>query len=264
MTSDYLESIYAQMGQQLDPDESYFERDSRFAALEEVLLSLPPGKLLDAGCGRGLLLRRLSKRHDCYGSDFDAGAVMHCQGSGLKVCQIDLNTSITLDPSFPTTFDAIVISEVCEHLLNPRSALALAERTLAPKGTLIVTVPNAVPLLVRSSVLAGREVSWLHYPSADTEATGHIRFYTVSSMTRLLREAGFMVDAVRGVSFRMNGRFWERFCYWFPRIFGRNNDPARTKTDAWLGRHLPSFSPGLLFVCQRLPAIPPNTNSPAV
>ena len=250
MSSEYLRSIYADMGKELDPDESYFLRDSRFAALEQLLRSLPRGKLLDIGCGRGLLLRRLADHHECHGCDFDPGAVTSCKEAGLNVCQVDLDTAVALDGLDAKTFDVIVISEVCEHLLNPRSALRLAKRHLSANGTLVVTVPNAVPLFVRLPVLFGRRVAWLHYPSGDTEVTGHIRFYTIASMSELLQSEGFSVEFVRGVSFRMNGRFWRRLSYWLPRLMGNSDESSSTQLDSWLGKRFPALSPGLLFRCK--------------
>ncbi len=250
MSSDYLQSIYAQMGEQLDPDETYFHRDSRFAALEEVLRALPPGRFLDIGCGRGLLLRRLADYHDCCGCDFDAGAVAACRQAGLDVRRIDLSATDDVDGLDGKMFDVIVISEVCEHLLNPRAALRFAKRHLSPNGAFIVTVPNAVPLLVRLPTLFGRTVDWLHFPSQTTEATGHIRFYTIRSMSELLEEEGYSVSSVRGVSFRMNGFFWERVCYWVPRLAGKRDAKSATEMDGWLGKHFPGLAPGLLFSCR--------------
>ena len=251
MSSDYLQSIYAQMGENLDPDESYFHRDSRFAALEEVLRALPSGRFLDIGCGRGLLLRRLADHHDCHGCDFDAGAVAACQHAGLDVVRLDLNATEDVDGLDEKMFDVIVISEVCEHLLNPRAALRFARRHLSPNGAFIVTVPNAVPLSVRLQVPLGRSLQWLHFPSVTTEATGHIRFYTIRSMSDLLSSEGFSVRSVCGVSFRMNGFFWERVCYWLPRLAGNRDEKRATEIDAWLGKHFPGLAPGLLFSCRR-------------
>lgn len=244
----YLGEIYSKMGVALDPTDEYFEVDSRFMALEATLRSRPPGKFCDLGCGRGAMLRRLRDHHACFGTDFDSGAVEHCRSRGLTVEQIDLNEATTLP--FPVTeFDIMLISEVCEHLLNPRNAIRLARRHLKLGGTLVLTVPNAVPMLARMKVLLGRSVNWLHYPSGDTEETGHIRFYTIESMSRLLRQEGFVISQVRGVSFRMNGRFWERCCFWLPRAFLARSKTAPARMDLWLGNRMPGLSPGLLFVC---------------
>jgi len=246
----YLGDIYSKMGVTLDPSDEYFDTDSRFMALEGILRSLPAGKLCDLGCGRGALIRRLCDHHECYGTDFDSGAVQHCQSAGLRVQQVDLNEASALP--FPVSaFDVIVISEVCEHLLNPRNALQLAKKHLKSGGTLLLTVPNAVPLFARLKLLFGRSVDWLHYPSEATETTGHIRFYTIKSMSRLLQQEGFAISTISGVSFRMNGLLWQRLCYWVPRGLFKRCKSAPANMDAWLGKVMPGFSPGLLFVCTK-------------
>jgi len=246
---DYLTEIYEKMGSSLDPSESYFCSDSRFMALEEALLAIPKGNFCDLGCGRGALIRRLGKYHRVFGTDFDPAVVQFCRSSGLAVERIDLNEAREL-PFGDIKFDVIVISEVCEHLLAPRNAFRLAKNALRPNGTLIVTVPNALPLFARLRSFFGRSVGWLHYPSPETEFTGHIRFYTLESMSRLLGEEGFSVEHTRGVSFRMNGRFWGRLCFWLPRLFGNRSEYAPARLDMRLGRMMPGLSPGLFFVCK--------------
>ena len=246
----YLNEIYAEMGVKHDPPGEYFKIDSRYMLLEKVLRSLPSGKFCDLGCGRGALLRQMQDHHTCYGTDFDSGAVSHCKSQGLTVEQIDLNEAKQLP--FPNvTFDVIVITEVCEHLLEPENALRVVKRHLKVGGTFIVTVPNAVPLFARLKLLFGRTVSGLHFPSPETKQTGHIRFYTIESMSRLLRQEGFEISAVSGVSFRMYSRFWPRFCYWLPRVLLIRSKTAPTKLDLWLANHFPGFAPGLFFVCKR-------------
>ncbi len=245
----YLEKIYAEMGVKNDPPEEYFITGSRYMLLEKILRRLPPGKMCDLGCGRGLLLRRLQNHHAGYGTDFDPGAVDYCQSLGLNAAQIDLNSASKL-PFPEMEFDVMVISEVMEHLLEPENALRVIKRHLKPGGTLLVTVPNAVPLFARIKLLFGHTVGWLHYRSPETADTGHIRFYTVESMTRLLQQEGFTVLETFGVSFCMNGHFWARVCYWLPRIFGHRSKEACTKMEIWLGKVMPGLSPGLFFVCK--------------
>jgi 2-polyprenyl-3-methyl-5-hydroxy-6-metoxy-1,4-benzoquinol methylase len=246
----YLETIYQKMGTELDPDDQYFVVDCRFMVLEEVLRAVPSGKMLDLGCGRGLLLKRLSNHHETWGCEFDPGARAACESQSLRVKSVDLNTA-EIAPYGKGLFDVVVISEVCEHLLDPRNALHLAKESLRSGGTLIVTVPNAVPLFARFKLLLGKTVPWLHYPSGDTEKTGHIRFYTIESMGRLIKESGFSIQNARGVSFRMNGLFWGRLCYWLPKIIGKKDAGAPTRVDAWLSKVFPSFSPGLMLVAKK-------------
>ena len=242
----YLTTTYAKMAADLNPTEEYFDTDSRFMTLELLLRTIPSGRFCDMGCGRGALIKRLRDHHDVCGCDYEESAVEACRAEGLVARLVDLNNVDRLP--FDGRFDIIVISEVCEHLLDPKNAIRIARKSLLPKGILVVTVPNAVPLFVRLAVPLGRTVGWLHYPSRDTVDTGHIRFYTIRSMSRLLKEEGFQVVDVRGLSFRMNGYFWARLCFWAARIAMRKSKRAPTQIDAWLGKRMPGISPGLLFV----------------
>jgi SAM-dependent methyltransferase len=196
------------------------------------------------------MLQRLRKRHKVYGSEYDAGLVAEGNALGFSVAQVDLNEADAL-PFGDLAFDSILISEVCEHLLNPRNALRLARRALRPGGILVITVPNALPLLARFPSILGRTVPWLHYPSVATEVTGHLRFFTAESMTRLLTEEQFEVLRTTGVSFRFNGTFWQRLCYWVARVKWGRDPCGPTRVDRWFGRMFPGLSPGLLFVARR-------------
>jgi methionine biosynthesis protein MetW len=238
------------MAADLDPSDEYFDTDSRFMTLELLLRSIPSGRMCDVGCGRGALIKRLHDHHQVFGCDFEVSAVEACVAQGLRVKRVDLNNDDALP--FDQKFNVIVLSEVCEHLLDPNRAIRTVKNALLPGGTLIVTVPNAVPLFARVAIPLGRTVDWLHYPSPDTVQTGHIRFYTINSMSNLLANEGFQVAEVRGVSFRMNGIFWARLCFWIAKVLMRGDKNSAACIDAWLGRRMPGMSPGLLFVCKLL------------
>lgn len=120
------------MGQNLVVDDSYFEIDSRFYNIEVFLRALPPGKLLDMGCGQGSVLHRLRDYHDVYGLEFDEGARTIALQRGLRCEPIDLNNAE--DIPYDQCFDYILISEVCEHLLDPRNAFKVAFKRIKKGG----------------------------------------------------------------------------------------------------------------------------------
>jgi 2-polyprenyl-3-methyl-5-hydroxy-6-metoxy-1,4-benzoquinol methylase len=247
--SDYLETIYNKMGKNLVVGEEYFKTDSRFFLLDKIISSRPRGRLIDLGCGQGSLLSRFNNYHTCYGCEYDSEARKIAASRGLQsIEQIDLNNATELP--FKGKFDIIVCSEVCEHLLNPRNAIRLARSNLSEKGIFVLTVPNAVPLMVRFKVLLGKKCTWLHYPSADTETTGHVRFYTIDSVTQLLSEEGFRVLKWTGVSWRMNGRLWSRLYFWVSRMFGKDPSLFGRKLDTFLSNSFPGLSPGLAIIAE--------------
>lgn len=249
--SDYLSTIYNEMGKNLVVDDNYFDIDSRFFLLDKIISKQPPGRMLDLGCGQGSLLLRFNKYHSCFGCEFDPTARNYAISRGLNSVEyIDLNTAETIP--FEGKFDTIVCSEVCEHLLNPRNAVRLARANISPNGVFILTAPNAVPLMVRLRTLFGRKSDWLHYPSTDTERTGHIRFYTVDSLRHLLAQEGFLVEQVTGVSWRMNGKIWPRLYFWLSRALQRDPALFGRKIDSFLSNLFPGLSPGLVIKAKPL------------
>jgi 2-polyprenyl-3-methyl-5-hydroxy-6-metoxy-1,4-benzoquinol methylase len=248
--SDYLKDIYVHMGSSLVIEELSFESETRFYILEKFLRSIPRGRILDMGCGQGYLLKRISDYHATFGLEFDKGAAEIAKNRGLQCELADLN--VIDEIPFDGLFDCIVCSEVCEHLLNPRNAYRIAHKKLKPDGLLVITVPNALPLFVRLDCLLGRKISWLHYPSLDTEATGHIRFYTTQSLSQLAKEEDFSVLRLRGVSWRFNGWVWPRICFWIGKLISSSsNDKSAMLVDEFLSRSFPSLSPGLMVIMKK-------------
>ncbi len=103
------------------------------------------GSVLDIGCGNGVFTQWLCRK---------AAAVT---GTDHNQKQLDYGRREFRDVSFvqsegedlpfeSETFDAVVMTEVLEHMTDDRRALAEAVRVLKPDGRLIVTVPNRGPL----------------------------------------------------------------------------------------------------------------------
>ena len=67
--------------------------------------------------------------------------------------------------------------------------LQALDRTLGPRGTVIVSVPNVAHLWVRLSLLAGR----FDYADRGILDRTHLRFFTRRSLLALLRAAGLAV-----------------------------------------------------------------------
>jgi SAM-dependent methyltransferase len=249
--SRYIERTYHEMGYQLVVDDEAFMNDSRFYNLLHFFEGLPKGSLLDLGCGQGSVLATLKGHHDVYGLEFDAGARATATARGLSVQSIDLDAVSTLPFTF--SFDYILVSEVCEHLLDPRNVFRLAFSHLKVGGLLVVTVPNAIPLKVRWDLLWGRTSSWIHYPSDETEKTGHIRFYSFQSLRSLGEQEGFDCLLSRGLSWRLNGDLWSRLFYHFSRMFGAEPTISERvmRCDDFMSRMFPTLSPGIMMVFKK-------------
>lgn len=121
-------------------------------------------RVLDYGCGTGALLSELQNDWDVEGVDTSHQAVSFAQKRGVQsVTRIDELWQPT------SVYDAIIASDVVEHIADDKAVLAKLWQALAPGGVLIVTVPA---------------FSWLW--SSHDEVLHHYRRYT----TKMLRRHG--------------------------------------------------------------------------
>ena len=148
----------------------------RWKALEEMLKAVPAGgKVLDYACGEGSQLICLAKEFphlDFYGIDISEDEVECCyrnakeQGievgaEGSNIRAIYLGTS----KDFPDTlkqinFDAAMMNEVLEHVLDPWTMTDEVEALVKPGGRIIVTVPQGAWELTGCRTMGWMQHTW--------------------------------------------------------------------------------------------------------
>lgn len=187
------------MGKELLMDEAErlaFHNDAK-NRYKEILELLPPDarKILDVGARSGLLafLLREWSGGEVHALDLLPGKREWRKGEWVEVKKCNVE-----EESFPFpsgSFDCVVCSEVLEHLLrSPYHVLGETRRVLRRGGSLILTTPNAVKLMVRLKVLLGKELC--HYRSfyASPPFDRHLKEYTPSEVRELLLQQGFRVE----------------------------------------------------------------------
>ena len=117
--------------------------------LKNTLSALPDGlKLLDAGagelrnkqyCGH---LQYISQDFGQYTGEENA-PVEGLQNKTWDTTKIDIRSDIANIPQPDSSFDAVVCTEVLEHVPEPTKALEEFTRLLKPGGKLILTAPFA-------------------------------------------------------------------------------------------------------------------------
>lgn len=120
---------------------------TRIAWLASMLGRLPAGqRILDAGAGE-LRNKSLCAHLEYVSQDFGqydgVGDEKGLQTQRWDTRQVDLICDITAIPQPDQSFDAILCSEVLEHLPEPARALDEFSRLLKPGGKLILTAPFA-------------------------------------------------------------------------------------------------------------------------
>ena len=144
------------------------------------------GRLLDVGCneGRGLLLYAKGG-FTPEGLELNRRAAAAASALGFRVHTVDL-----ADLRVERPFDRVVLSNVLEHALDPRTMLANVCRVLREGGEVWISLPNRRSWL---KGLFGRHwINW-HVPF-------HITHFTPETLGRLLVECGFAVVSVQQVT----------------------------------------------------------------
>jgi SAM-dependent methyltransferase len=205
-----------------DPSWDYYPTYiAKLAAVRRYLDALPDGtRVLDAGCGEGILVEEYAGRLAISGVDanYESERVAHA--------------SLTRLPFPDGSFDRALCLDVLEHLSYADQPGALDElfRVLRSGGELLVSVPNLAHLQSRIQFLFRgrliRTASELKHPG-DRPAAEYIR---------LAERAGFSLAARRGI---------------FPTLpivtrMIRRHPRALTPLHRWLTRLLPV--PGWCFL----------------
>ncbi len=166
------------------PVESVVTALARRAA-RELAAGLPPEcrRVLDVGCGRGLVLNALAEEGvACTGVERERDAAMGIDPRVELVVVDDL-----VDAKLPAaSFGAVMFRHVLEHLRAPAAALREARRLLHPRGRLYAEVPDFGSTQAR---VLGR--FWFHL-----DPPRHLHQFTRASVTRMIEDAGFVVEDV--------------------------------------------------------------------
>ncbi len=145
-------------------------------------------RALDVAAADGFLSELLTRQGwTVTALERDPGQAARARGRCKEVIVADLDDSL---PEIDGPFDAIVCGDVLEHLSDPLTTLVALKGKLAPRGILVISVPNVAHLWVRLSLLAGR----FEYSDRGILDRTHLRFFTRRSFLDFLRRAGLAVD----------------------------------------------------------------------
>ena len=124
----------------LDPVRRASE-DRRMETLLRLLEVQPGERLLDIGCGSGWFGDRCQRKGvDVWALDIGRTGVAGAKARFPQAATYQVGDLYYL-PFATASFDAVVLSEVVEHLENIDAAIAEARRVLRPGGRLLVSVP---------------------------------------------------------------------------------------------------------------------------
>jgi len=163
--------------------------------------SLSGRRVLDVGCGGGLLSESLARAGaEVTGIDLAPGLIevarLHAAESGLAI-DYRITAADELAQKSPGHFEVVTCMEMLEHVPDPAAMTATLARLLAPGGALYVSTLNRN---LKSFLLAivGAEYLLRLIPPGTHE---YERLIRPSELARWARQAGLTLAEVAGIEF---------------------------------------------------------------
>ncbi|KPQ24745.1 MAG: ArsR family transcriptional regulator [Halomonas sp. HL-48] len=158
---------------------------------DEVLALLAPKageRILDLGCGDGVLTERIVKRGaDVVGIDTSQEMVDAAQARGINARMMD-----AYQMPFDREFDAVFSNATLHWLLDPQAVLASIKRALKPGGRFVTEFGGHGNVAAICTALIGA----LQFRGISARGRHPWYFPTADDYRHLLETAGFKVDSI--------------------------------------------------------------------
>ncbi|MEO1766141.1 bifunctional 2-polyprenyl-6-hydroxyphenol methylase/3-demethylubiquinol 3-O-methyltransferase UbiG [Thiobacter aerophilum] len=158
-------------------------------------------KVLDVGCGGGILAEAMAERGaEVMGIDLAEKALkvarLHLLESGRRVAY-RLISAEALAEEMPAAFDVVTCMEMLEHVPDPASTVHACARLVKPGGAVFFSTINRNPKSYLFAIIGAEYVLGL-LPRGTHD---YAKFLKPSELSRFCREAGLTVMEIIGMSY---------------------------------------------------------------
>ena len=172
-------------------DQTYYSRSRTWPSIFGIRSGT---KILDVGCGRGNLGSYLQTT---YGSEVTGLEIIkdnfHVASTVLH--EAHLGDIESMDMSvLGSRFDYVIFSDSLEHMLEPKAVLERIRDLMAENGHLLISMPNIRNFRVTIPLVFSDQ--WDYQDEGLLDRT-HLRFFTCTSICKLIEQCGYKVEQVR-------------------------------------------------------------------
>ncbi|MGH8798104.1 MAG: bifunctional 2-polyprenyl-6-hydroxyphenol methylase/3-demethylubiquinol 3-O-methyltransferase UbiG [Caldimonas sp.] len=167
-------------------------------------------RVLDVGCGGGILSESMARRGACVlGIDLAVKplrvAELHALEAGTQAVEYREVAVETLAAESPEAFDVVTCMEMLEHVPDPASVVFACGRLAKPGGWLFFSTINRNPKAFALAIV-GAEYLLRLLPKGTHE---YAKFIRPSELAGWCRNAGLELAATRGMQYNpLTERYW--------------------------------------------------------
>jgi 2-polyprenyl-6-hydroxyphenyl methylase/3-demethylubiquinone-9 3-methyltransferase len=152
-----------------------------------MLAGLNPRSVFDLGCGNGSTAAHLAANYDVVGVDASNSGIEHARAAYPHI-RFDVATAYDELAGTCGQLDAVVSLEVVEHLYDSRLYAKNMFDLVRPGGGGVISTPYHG--YFKNLALAASGKLDKHFTALWDG--GHIKFFSVETLSQLLNEAGFV------------------------------------------------------------------------
>src|SRR5688572_917880 len=172
----------------------------RLAHIERLVGGLDGKRIIDVGCGGGILAEAMARRGALV-TGIDLGekpikvAQLHALESGTRV-DYRLQSAESMAEEQPDAFDVVTCMEMIEHVPEPASTIAACARMARPGGHVVFSTLNRNARSFLFAIVGAEYVLGL-LPRGTHE---YARFIRPSELAAWAREAGLTLEDLTGMT----------------------------------------------------------------